>query len=210
MSQGAFSNLAHYSAPFRRFGASTLARFGARRRPDGHGGAHGARISRLCRGLAKHLSVGLPWVFCDRDRNTDRPRQAQRRRVELSVLAVGNYRPPRRVSGPDRTCLRGGAGNGVAVRLIVGAQARAEFARIRPARTRFRARSKAAGERLGAVPDRAVSGVGRHARRRAQRAAVGVRHVAVVAVVGGGHADDDRIRRRGSTYCARPVCSAPA
>ena len=146
----------------------------------------------------------LSGIFCGRGL---RPRPgciSDRQNQKLPALGFGDRGPDRDLSGPDRARLRRRAADRMALGVIMGAQAGAEFAGLRPACARVRARGKTTGQRVGAVPDRAVPLVGRHACAGARRAARGLRLVAAGAVVGGGDAHHHRLRRRGAAHPSRP------
>ena len=123
--------------------------------------------------------------------------------AELSGLAVRLCRSARHPSGPDCAC-RGAPPTAWLFAVAVGPQACAELAGLCPARTGVRAGGKAARERAGAVPDRAVFRLRRHACGRARRAAGRIRHAAAELVVGGGYADHDRLRRYRAADRSRP------
>ena len=142
----------------------------------------------------------LPRIFCRRGLRPCPGGISSRQSQKLSALGYGDRGPGRYFSGPDCARLRCRATDRMALELIMGSQAGAEFAGLRPACARVRARGKTARQRPGAVPDRAVPLLRRHACAGARRAARGIRLVAAGTVVGGGDPDHDRIRRRGAAH----------
>ena len=165
MQQGALSSLAQYSAPLRRFGAWLPARYLVLAIGLVAMTAFTVPELRSAAGIwLPRLPVVLSRLFCRRKRGAPAGGVGRRNRpgsmffrCRVSSILLGI------AAGSDRACLRRGAADRLAVRLVVGAQARPGFARLCPAWPRVRARSEAAGQRPGAVPDRAVSCLGRHA-----------------------------------------------
>ena len=196
------------ASPFRGIVAWPPVRAGHR---DGrHDGVHDIGFAEIGQHLAERVPVVLPRIFCGRGLRPCPACISSRQNQKLSALGFGDRGPDRDFSGPDCARLRRRAADGMAVGVIMGAQAGAEFARLRPACARVRARGETARQRLGAVPDRAVPLFRRHACAGARRAARGVRHVAAGVVVGGRDADHHRIRRRGAAHplgpSARRLC----
>ena len=206
MSQGAFSNLAQYSAPFRRFAAWAPARHLVL--AIGLIAMTAFTVPEVRNAAGIWLSVCLWCCF-----GFFAVESALRLRA--SWAAAGTAR--RHIFSPSGLVDLLGIVP-VPIALLCGAEPQTAwlFAALwvlklgqdspgfRPARTRVRARSQTAGQRAGAVPDRAFPRLGRHACPRARRSAGGIRHDAGRIVVGRRHAEHHRLWRRSSAYGARP------
>ena len=197
----ALTNLAHYTAPLRRFGASSLGRLFVL--AIGMAAMTAFTISDLQKSASFWLSACL-WcclAYFAVEAYVRAQAAFQAGKARSYLLSASGFVDLVAIF-PVPIALAYGVAQPTAwlSELIMGSQAGAEFAGLRPACARVRARGKTARQRPGAVPDRAVPLLRRHACAGARRAARGIRLVAAGAVVGGGDADHDRIRRRGAAH----------